>query len=55
VDLLNLAAAIYSVEISNRLRTPFVACPATCPASPVSDLVVATVDFQKDLDSWNIW
>jgi hypothetical protein len=55
VDLPNLAAAIYSVELSNRLRAFLVACPPAGPSSPVSDLVVATADFQKDLASWNIW
>jgi hypothetical protein len=55
VDLPNLTAAIYSVELSNRLRAFLVACPPAGPASPVSDLVVATADFQKDLASWNIW
>ncbi|KAK3155350.1 hypothetical protein QOZ80_2BG0202080 [Eleusine coracana subsp. coracana] len=54
VDLPNLAAAIYSVELSNRLRAFLVACPPAGPASPVADLVVATADFQKDLASWNI-
>jgi len=55
VDLPNLAAAIYSVELSNRLRAFLVACPPAGPASPVADLVIATADFQKDLASWNIW
>ncbi|AQK75112.1 hypothetical protein ZEAMMB73_Zm00001d018133 [Zea mays] len=54
VDLPNLAASIYSVELSNRLRAFLVACPPAGPASPVADLVVATADFQKDLASWNI-
>uniref|UniRef100_A0A0D9VLB5 MHD1 domain-containing protein n=1 Tax=Leersia perrieri TaxID=77586 RepID=A0A0D9VLB5_9ORYZ len=54
VDLPNLAASIYSVELSNRLRAFLVACPPTGPSSPVADLVIATADFQKDLASWNI-
>ncbi|TVU28606.1 hypothetical protein EJB05_20129 [Eragrostis curvula] len=54
VDLPSLSAAIYSVELSNRLRAFLVACPPAGPASPVSDLVIATADFQKDLASWNI-
>ncbi|KAG8059356.1 hypothetical protein GUJ93_ZPchr0002g23236 [Zizania palustris] len=54
VDLPNLAASIYSVELSNRLRAFLVACPPTGPSSPVLDLVIATADFQKDLASWNI-
>lgn len=54
VDLPNLAASIYSVELSNRLRAFLVACPPAGPASPVADLVIATADFQKDIASWNI-
>uniref|UniRef100_A0ACD5Z5S1 Uncharacterized protein n=1 Tax=Avena sativa TaxID=4498 RepID=A0ACD5Z5S1_AVESA len=54
VDLPNLTASIYSVELSNRLRSFLVACPPAGPSSPVADLVIATADFQKDLASWNI-
>jgi len=54
VHLPNIAATIYSVELSNRLRAFLVACPPAGPASPVADLVVATADFQKNLSSWNI-
>ncbi|XP_020090273.1 uncharacterized protein LOC109711557 isoform X2 [Ananas comosus] len=54
VDLPNLAASIYSVELSSRLRAFLVACPPTGPSSPVADLVIATAEFQKDLASWNI-
>jgi hypothetical protein len=55
VDLPNLTASIYSVELSNRIRSFLVACPPAGPSSPVADLVIATADFQKDLASWNIW
>ncbi|XP_073010311.1 uncharacterized protein [Typha latifolia] len=54
IDLPNLAASIYSVELCSRLRAFLVACPPTGPSSPVADLVIATADFQKDLASWNI-
>ncbi|KAJ3695853.1 hypothetical protein LUZ60_001230 [Juncus effusus] len=54
IDLPNLAANIYSGELSNRLRAFLVACPPTGPSPPVADLVIATADFQKDLASWNI-
>lgn len=54
IDLPNISASIYSAELCNRLRAFLVACPPTSPASPVSDLVIATADFQRDLDSWNI-
>ncbi|XP_071692886.1 uncharacterized protein [Rutidosis leptorrhynchoides] len=54
IDLPNLSAAIYSVELSSRLRAFLVACPPTAPCPHVTDLVIATADFQKDLATWNI-
>ncbi|KAG1366588.1 hypothetical protein COCNU_13G003780 [Cocos nucifera] len=54
IDLPNLSASIYSVELCSRLRAFLVACPPTGPSTPVADLVIATADFQKDLASWNI-
>ncbi|KAI3825941.1 hypothetical protein L1987_07702 [Smallanthus sonchifolius] len=54
IDLPNLSSAIYSAELSSRLRTFLVACPPTAPSPHVTDLVIATADFQKDLASWNI-
>ncbi|XP_072981230.1 uncharacterized protein [Typha angustifolia] len=54
IDLPNLAASIYNVELCNRLRAFLVACPPTGPSSHVADLVIATADFQKDLASWKI-
>lgn len=54
IDLPNISASIYSVELSGRLRAFLVACPPVRPCPPVADLVIATVDFEKDLASWNI-
>ncbi|KAK9063154.1 hypothetical protein SSX86_017024 [Deinandra increscens subsp. villosa] len=54
IDLPNLSSAIYSAELSSRLRAFLVACPPTAPSPHVTDLVIATADFQKDLASWNI-
>ncbi|WOL19976.1 hypothetical protein Cni_G28778 [Canna indica] len=54
LDLPNLSASIYNVELSSRLRAFLVACPPGGPSQPVADLVIATADFQKDLCSWNI-
>ncbi|XP_074560041.1 uncharacterized protein LOC141816107 isoform X1 [Curcuma longa] len=54
LDLPNLSASIYTVELSTRLRSFLVACPPGGPSQPVADLVIATADFQKDLTSWNI-
>ncbi|XP_058088155.1 uncharacterized protein LOC131235065 [Magnolia sinica] len=54
IDLPNISASIYSAELCNRLRAFLVACPPTSPAQHVADLVIATADFQRDLDSWNL-
>nr|XP_043606485.1 uncharacterized protein LOC122578567 [Erigeron canadensis] len=54
IDLPNLSSAIYSVELSSRLRAFLVACPPSAPSPHVTDLVIATADFQRDLASWNI-
>ncbi|CAL5365202.1 unnamed protein product [Camellia sinensis] len=43
-----------SVELCNRLREFLAACPPNGPSPPVTELVIATADFQKDLVSWNI-
>ncbi|KAI4388701.1 hypothetical protein MLD38_001006 [Melastoma candidum] len=54
VDLPNLSSAIYSTELCNRLRSFLIACPPSGPSTPVSDLVIAAADFQRDLNSWKI-
>ncbi|KAL8226322.1 hypothetical protein R6Q57_016154 [Mikania cordata] len=54
IDLPNLSSAIYSAELSSRLRAFLVACPPTAPSPHVTHLVIATADFQKDLACWNI-
>eukprot|EP01018_Ginkgo_biloba_P005667 Gb_02174 [translate_table: standard] len=54
IDLPNIAAAIYSVDLCNRLRAFLVACPPSSPSPPVAELVIATADFQRDLSSWSI-
>lgn len=54
IDLPNLSSAIYSAELSGRLRAFLVACPPPAPSPPVTELVIATADFQKDLACWNI-
>lgn len=55
IDLPNTSASIYSAELCNRLRAFLIACPPSSPSPPVADLLIATADFQRDLDSWNIW
>ncbi|KAI3922156.1 hypothetical protein MKX01_005845 [Papaver californicum] len=54
IDLPNISSSIYSVELCTRLRAFLVACPPESPLSPVTELVIATADLQKDLISWNI-
>ncbi|KAJ0098152.1 hypothetical protein Patl1_28296 [Pistacia atlantica] len=54
IDLPNLSASIYSVELCNRLRAFLVACPPPGLSPPVSELVIATADFQRDLSCWKI-
>ncbi|XXG86523.1 hypothetical protein AAC387_Pa11g1398 [Persea americana] len=54
IDLPNTSASIYSAELCNRLRAFLIACPPSSPSPPVADLLIATADFQRDLDSWNI-
>ncbi|XP_024364609.1 uncharacterized protein [Physcomitrium patens] len=54
IDLPNLTATIYGVELANRLRTFLVACPPSSPLPIVTDLMLSTADFQRDLASWGI-
>ncbi|KAK9758272.1 hypothetical protein RND81_01G219800 [Saponaria officinalis] len=54
VDLPNLAASIYSVELCSRIREFLIACPPSGPLPHVAELVIATADFQRDLIRWNI-
>ncbi|KAJ9670217.1 hypothetical protein PVL29_026641 [Vitis rotundifolia] len=54
VDLPNLSSAIYSVELCNRLQAFLLSCPPSGPSPPVTELVIATADFQKDIACWNI-
>nr|GEY35268.1 uncharacterized protein [Tanacetum cinerariifolium] len=54
IDLPNRSSAIYSAELSSRLRAFLAACHPAAPSPHVTDLVAATADFQKDLASWNV-
>lgn len=54
IDLPNLSASIYSVDLCNRLREFLLVCPPPGPSPPVVDLVITTADFQRDITSWNI-
>ncbi|XP_020581808.1 uncharacterized protein LOC110025591 isoform X2 [Phalaenopsis equestris] len=54
VELKNISASIYSVELCNRLREFLIAFPPTSPSPHVVDLIIAAADIQKDLLHWNI-
>ncbi|KAF3505578.1 hypothetical protein F2Q69_00004678 [Brassica cretica] len=54
IDLPNLSASIYSVDLCNRLREFLLVWPPPGPSPPVVDLVITTADFQRDITSWNI-
>ncbi|CAM6082195.1 unnamed protein product [Calypogeia fissa] len=54
IDLPNIVAGIYNVELCDRLRSFLVACPPPSPTPPVAELMIATADFQQDLVSWGI-
>ncbi|KAK3030728.1 hypothetical protein RJ639_036532, partial [Escallonia herrerae] len=54
IDLPNLSSSIYSAELCSRLRAFLIACPPAGPLPFVTELVIATADFQRDLASWNI-
>lgn len=54
VDLSKVTAAVYSTELCNRLRGFLAAWPPSSPMLHVNELVIATADFERDLESWNI-
>ncbi|GJR48506.1 polyubiquitin 11 [Tanacetum coccineum] len=54
VDLPCLSTCLYTSQLSNRMRTFLAACPPVSLSPPVTDLIVTTCDFQKDLLDWNI-
>ncbi|GAB4861340.1 hypothetical protein Ancab_036501 [Ancistrocladus abbreviatus] len=54
IDLPNLSASIYSVELCNQIREFLIACPPSGPSPPVAELLIGTADFQRDLASWSI-
>lgn len=54
IDLPNIASAIYSTELCNRLRGFLASCPPSSPSPHVTELLIATADFERDLQSWKI-
>ncbi|KAK9285459.1 hypothetical protein L1049_024652 [Liquidambar formosana] len=54
IDMSNIAAAVYSTELCNRLRGFLAAWPPSSPLPHVNELLIATADFERDLESWKI-
>ncbi|KAK7386073.1 hypothetical protein VNO78_32151 [Psophocarpus tetragonolobus] len=54
IDLTTITAAVYSTELCKRLRAFLSALPPSSPQAHVNELLVATADFERDLESWNI-
>ncbi|GFY97660.1 hypothetical protein Acr_12g0002010 [Actinidia rufa] len=54
IDLSSITAAVYSTELCKRLRGFLAAWPPSSPLSHVIELLIATADFERNLESWNI-
>eukprot|EP00257_Ricinus_communis_P019201 XP_015578120.1 uncharacterized protein LOC8288297 isoform X1 [Ricinus communis] len=54
IDLSNIAAAVYSTELCNRLKNFLSAWPPSSPQPHVNELLIAIADFERDLELWNI-
>ncbi|KAJ7964639.1 Pesticidal crystal cry8Ba protein [Quillaja saponaria] len=54
IDLSNITAVVYSTELCNRLRSFLAVWPPSSPQSHVNELLVATADFERDLELWSI-
>ncbi|KAK7371807.1 hypothetical protein VNO80_05172 [Phaseolus coccineus] len=54
IDLTNITAAVYSTELCKRLRAFLSALPPSSPHAHVNELLVATADFERHFESWNI-
>ncbi|KAJ4847075.1 hypothetical protein Tsubulata_040364 [Turnera subulata] len=54
IDLSNIAAAVYSTELCNRLSRFLSTWPPSSPQPHVNELLTAVADFERDLELWNI-
>ncbi|KAK4765869.1 hypothetical protein SAY87_007511 [Trapa incisa] len=54
IDLSNITAAVYSIELCTRLRAFLAAWPPSSPLPHVNELLKAAADFERDLATWNI-
>ncbi|KAL6604491.1 hypothetical protein ACP70R_042918 [Stipagrostis hirtigluma subsp. patula] len=54
IDLPNIAASLYSTELCKRLKGFLSSSPPSRPLQHVAELIIATADFERDLDSWQV-
>ncbi|CAK9151820.1 unnamed protein product [Ilex paraguariensis] len=54
IDLSSITAAVYSTEFCKRLRGFLSAWPPSGPQQHVNELLIATADFERHLELWNI-
>ncbi|KAL8144851.1 hypothetical protein AgCh_003172 [Apium graveolens] len=54
IDLSSITAAVYSTELCKRLTVFLAAWPPSSPKPHVNELLIATADFERNLELWNI-
>nr|XP_043624942.1 uncharacterized protein LOC122596431 [Erigeron canadensis] len=54
IDLSSITAEVYSSELFKRLKGFLAAWPPSSPQPHVNELLIATADFERNLESWNI-
>ncbi|XP_042067514.1 uncharacterized protein LOC121810862 isoform X1 [Salvia splendens] len=54
IELSAITAAVYSTELSKRLGCFLAMWPPSSPLPHVNDLLIAMLDFERNLESWNI-
>ncbi|XP_062223795.1 uncharacterized protein LOC133922457 isoform X2 [Phragmites australis] len=54
IDLPNIAASLYSTELCKRLKGFLSSSPPSRPLQHVAELIIATADFERDLDTWQV-
>ncbi|XP_047333688.1 uncharacterized protein LOC124937465 [Impatiens glandulifera] len=54
IDLSNITASVYGNELFKRLKAFLSTWPPSGPMAHVNELLVATADFERKLEAWNI-
>ncbi|XP_071715042.1 uncharacterized protein [Rutidosis leptorrhynchoides] len=54
IDLSSITAEVYSSELCKRLKGFLSVWPPSSPQHHVNELLIATADFERNLESWNI-